>query len=66
MTDSVKLKKYLDNIPKKQYPIIRKRIEKRCGVTTAAVNHWINGRNKIPLLAKKEIERIAKQKIFEP
>ncbi len=65
MTDAIKLKTYFDNLSRVQYPIVRAQIAEQCGVSRQTVTHWENGRNKIPLLAKKEIERIAKQKIFE-
>ena len=64
MSDSAKLKNYLDGIPHGQYREKRALILKRCYIKPAAFSHWISGRNNIPPLAKKEIEKIANRQIF--
>ncbi len=58
------LKAYFDNLPYKDYKPTRQLIADKCFVSVGAVKQWINGVNQVPPLAKKEIERIAKQKIF--
>ncbi len=64
MNDNVKLQIYLDSIPKGKYTAMRKTISLLCGVSNNTISQWLSGRTKIPLLAKKEIEQIARRKIF--
>jgi len=65
MNDNTKLKNYLDSVPKGKYSETRKKIARKCYVNDSTISHWVTGRNKVPPLAQKEINKIAKQKIFE-
>ena len=64
MNDHIKLKAYLDSVPRGKYTETRKKIAKECFVTDGVLVHWLSGRTQIPPLTKPVIEKIAGEKIF--
>lgn len=58
------LLQWYNTLPKNDYKRMRNQVIDACGVTKTVFYNWLRGTTPLPKLAKKEIERIAKQTIF--
>ena len=66
MSDAEILQNWLSKMKSKdERRSYRTLIRVACGVTRTQVCHWISGRNKIRNIYKKEINNIAKEKLFD-
>ena len=64
MEANLLLKQWYDGLPKDSYLKVRDKIIEDCGISRAVFYNWYGGISPIPILAQKEIERIAGEKIF--
>lgn len=64
MKANLLLKQWYDGLPKDTYLSVRDKIIEECGISRAVFYNWYGGISPIPILAQKEIERIAGKKIF--
>lgn len=64
MKANLLLKHWYDGLPKDTYLSVRDKIIEECGISRAVFYNWYGGISPIPILAQKEIERIAGKKIF--
>ena len=59
-------KEWYDGLPKNKGIEMRNKVIENCGISRAVFYNWYSGLTSIPVLAQKEIERIANQEIFKP
>lgn len=64
MEANLLLKQWYDGLPKDSYLKVRDKIIEDCGISRAVFYNWYGGISPIPILAQKEIERIAEKEIF--
>lgn len=57
-------KEWYDSLPRDTYKSVRDEIIRKCYISKAVFYNWYGGISPIPILAQKEIERIAGEKIF--
>lgn len=57
-------KEWYDGLPKNKGIEMRNTVIENCGISRAVFYNWYGGISPIPILAQKEIERIAGEKIF--
>ena len=63
MKENLLLKEWYDSLGDGKLKF-RDRIINNCGISRAVFYNWYGGISPIPILAQKEIERIAGEKIF--
>ena len=59
-------KEWYDGLPKNKGIEMRNKVIENCGISRAIFYNWYSSLTSIPVLAQKEIERIANQEIFKP
>ena len=59
-------KEWYDGLPKNKGIEMRNKVIENCGISRAVFYNWYSSLTAIPVLAQKEIERIANQEIFKP
>jgi hypothetical protein len=64
MKENLLFKKWYNSLPKDKYIEARNKVIENCGISYAVFYNWYGGISPIPILAQKEIERIAGEKIF--
>lgn len=64
MKENLLFKEWYDGLPKDKYIEVRNKVIDNCGISRAVFYNWYGGITPIPILAQKEIERIAGEKIF--
>ncbi len=56
---------WMSTVPVGHIAEVRERIMRDCGISRFVLSNWMAGRTRIPLLAMRQIEEIAGQRIFE-
>lgn len=64
-TNNERLLAWMSTVPVGHITEIRERIMRDCGISRFVLSNWMAGRTRIPLLAMRQIEEIAGQRIFE-
>lgn len=63
--DAKKLREFVYSLPMSEFLPMRRKLAKACFVSDGTFKNWLGGRCRIPELAKIEMEKVARVKIFD-
>lgn len=59
-SDGVVLHQWLDSVPRGEYNALRRRMVEECLVSKETFRNWLYGKCRIPMAAKRDINRVTK------